>query len=619
MPASALVSGPILPNGPVLCRNLDALDDFQPEIRRRLAAIQDFNDARIVTGSDGHKVVLRSAGTDRIAWLGGSSMPSVSAAAILSGQADRRCNILLPTAGSGHEIRLLAQRLDNHCAVFAYEPDDATMAMVLSVVDLSDIIQHKRLVLLTGSLEEALIGFLRQHSGYDFPGKLYHHPTLDRGTLEARSRAVRAAAHRWQQDWRRLLTDAAAGVSRLRPDATTDRPRLLVISMDTSMQVGEHAARIERAARTLNWPTHVCIPDRPDRVNVLARIGAFRDHGSDLLVIVNGTSASVGANLPDDLPRACWFLESPALSAGALHDMECEPCIQASSDVVRDILVRRGAQPAAISTLEEGVDESPATIAAGSPESPRAPADALLYAHLLDDSPEAAGITLETHTQLWRQLVVEVKRHAGQLHGRDLARCLQAAQQSCGIDLQDDSMCNELITLAERRLWPSALAEAALACLTGVVSRIYVCGSGWQRTAHPAVDWMDPPGNTAKRWTLLSSARLLVVPHTDAFGLNLATEAVLVDTLPIMRVSDSDIKRHRPQTHGILRRLPWFKDPVDLAVHVRHWLEHDTQRHTLLADMRDTLLSEHSTASRLRQLMVLARQQARRRPGLSPA
>ena len=128
--------GPVSLDGPTFRANVAAIRVRQPDLADRLTGVCVPADARVVTGRDGTRTIQVSATDKTVAWLGGSSMPSVSASAVLTDFADKGTSAILPTIGTGYEQRVLAGKIGKTCSVFVYEPDTTHIAMVLSVVDL---------------------------------------------------------------------------------------------------------------------------------------------------------------------------------------------------------------------------------------------------------------------------------------------------------------------------------------------------------------------------------------------------------------------------------------------------------------------------------------------------
>ena len=143
-----MVNGVAIQSSERLDTNLAALRDRQPDVARQVSEIDTIEPARIVTGRDGADVVLLGEQDGCAHWLGGSSMPTISATALVSGYPHVNDNVLLASVGTGYEPPLLAERITGHSAVFVYAADAMQLRMALSVCDWSRHIAAGRIVVL---------------------------------------------------------------------------------------------------------------------------------------------------------------------------------------------------------------------------------------------------------------------------------------------------------------------------------------------------------------------------------------------------------------------------------------------------------------------------------------
>ncbi len=137
---------------PIFVKNIEALQPLQPELAKRLQASTISDSMQSTIGRDGSPVVVLGADAHRIEWLGGSSMPSISAPAALSGFVDHGSNVALPSVGTGYECAHLLQRLLPHEAVFVCEANTERLAAALCVVDLAEQLAGGRLIFLDGDI-----------------------------------------------------------------------------------------------------------------------------------------------------------------------------------------------------------------------------------------------------------------------------------------------------------------------------------------------------------------------------------------------------------------------------------------------------------------------------------
>ena len=170
-----------------LPKNLEALRGVMPASTARVEAVGEDVPAGFqeVVGTDGTPTFSRIVEVDgkkRVQWLGCTSMPRASAEAMVrsldvvsGGQ-----NGLGLSSGTGYEWAAFAEKLPAGQMVYVYEPDAAVLRMALTVCDLAVLIANRRVVLLTGTADEAgeeLSGFLSHCIGCEAPAVLHPLPT----------------------------------------------------------------------------------------------------------------------------------------------------------------------------------------------------------------------------------------------------------------------------------------------------------------------------------------------------------------------------------------------------------------------------------------------------------
>jgi hypothetical protein len=147
------------------------------------------------TGTDGSATFLRST-ADHLEWLGETSMPCASAAALVAGLNPGSSSGLGLSIGTGHEWLALLARLAQQHALYVYESDASLLRMALTVCDLAPHLASARIVLLAGpgdAAANALSQFLASHLGHEPPAVLHPLATLTgdrRNTLLSAGEAI---------------------------------------------------------------------------------------------------------------------------------------------------------------------------------------------------------------------------------------------------------------------------------------------------------------------------------------------------------------------------------------------------------------------------------------------
>ena len=106
---------------PNYTNNLRVLQDVQPALADVIHRVPLPAQARVTTGRDGSQTIQLPDETGRMVWLGGSSMPTVSAAELMGGFAYAGGNLSLLGIHTGVEPLLILAKLPPHAALFVIE------------------------------------------------------------------------------------------------------------------------------------------------------------------------------------------------------------------------------------------------------------------------------------------------------------------------------------------------------------------------------------------------------------------------------------------------------------------------------------------------------------------
>jgi glycosyltransferase involved in cell wall biosynthesis len=580
--------------------NLAALRVRQPEVAQRLEDLALPPGAQIAVGRDGQLVGCTCADDRRVSWLGGSSMPSFSAPALLASYFDKGVNVVLPTIGTGHEPRILAERLPRHCAVFVCEPDWVRLALALRVVDLAELLSAGRMVLVAGDTEQSLTAFLTEHEGYDFPTELYPLPIVRSAEAAALTGALERTGRRIDQIRRGEFECLTAALRQDRP-SPGPTPRATILSIDAYGGAVEQAECLRLAMERLGWPNTCRVPDAPQHCSLMARVRALAESRPDLVLLLNGTPGLVRNAIPADRAPVCWFLESPVLPAAGQEGLSACSRLLAASAPVRDQLIARGAMPDSITILETGVDDvvfRPLEDAARS-----APAAApTVVVDGLDLTPKAAGVGLDSHQILWNRLATTVGAAAETYTPAAMDALLRRAEKASGVELTDPRLRDEFRSVAASRLGKTGVARAAIEALLRRWPGLSLWGANWP--VHPTVAGahrgaVPPP---AERNGLFNSAIVLVLPYLDAAAVRFALEAIAAGCCPVWPHAGREILPDYPQTSGLLADVPTYRSFREMVDLTRRLLSHPKERARVVDPLRRQLLASHTVAHRLQTI-----------------
>jgi hypothetical protein len=564
--------------------NLEALAQRQAELARMLGEIEWPAGASIATGRDGAVVAIHGADNGTIDWLGGTSMPTVSAREVLGGPADRNLSVALASVGSGYEAMLLADRLDAHAAVFVCAPDPVDLILALHAVDWTRLLRSGRIVPLAGDIEMALRAFIEHHPGYQVPARVQRLPDVTPAELAERAAAVQRGAQQADTLQRRVLVRIGQQIARRRGRRKTSKPRVLVLSTDAVGGAIAFSQQVENGLVALGHDAARCVPDGPERCHRIARLTALRDHDPDGVLLLNNTPGGLGDHWPAGLPFACWFLESDALPGNALTGLaDCENLIAAST-AVRDRLVSAGARTETIHIVEPGVDDTayhplPAKAIAGAKAfGAGGPCDFAVIADGCDLSPAAAGIGLESHERLWRAAVEVCVQRMGA--GEDVAGdgLLARAEKVSGVRLTDTGQRGQFSGLLTARVLPTVAARVAVATLRRI-GTVGLWGAGWyadrddERAADESASSSGdvtaavargplPAPNLRNR--LYQAARLVVFPNAAPTALGEACAVLAAGGRPLIAQPDATVLARYPAGRRIFSRLPAYSGCTDL-------------------------------------------------------
>jgi hypothetical protein len=558
--------------------NVAALRAFQPDVANRLERTRIPPGIQAAEGRDGTATFLIPGEAGSREWLGGSSMPGVSAEALFAEFQSDGQSVALPGILTGVEPVVILARLPHHAALFVVESDPVRLKLVFHVRDYAELLVAGRLVFIVGNPDETLAqlcSFFEEHPGYELPAHLLSAPVLSaprRGevqrTLEQAGASVTAARSR-------LLKRASRALgTRLRQPLSGGCPRVAVLGYDPSAASLEQARRIERALTALNWPHRLCIPDRPGRAHHTARIHAIQEVDADLVLFVNSLPGSMRAFMPESLPVASWLLPGTALSEVAVGSPQCQSTpaetVFASARCVRDKLIEAGLPPETILPLAAGADD--ALVHPSTRPEDSCCVDVAILADVPDHRPEACGITLSSHRALWKALTRRVERDPGRGRGPSADAVLDLAQRDCGTHLQDPTVRGQFLELLATRLAPAAMARTSADLLVGEGYRVALWGLNWVLSGSARARWRGPIPTGRGFRDVLEGSRIVLFPIPSAGAVQAALDSLAGGACVICHQHDELLAAEYPGLGALAQHIPVYRTAGELLDAVRSLL-----------------------------------------------
>lgn len=525
----------------LLDENLRALAAVSPALADQIRSIAVPATVTAATGRDGRATYRLPDPAGQSIWLGRSSMPSVSAAALVEDCPDTGANVLLPSIGTGLEAVLLAGKLPAYCAVFVRLDDLLAARLALSLYDYAPDLLNGRIVLVPpGEPEDSLTAFFAAHPGYEFPTRMIRIPTLAPADLAG-------LVHSLELSGRRVAEVQTAEVERIvarlrsRPRrAIPPRPRVAVLTVDARAQTLSDVNAVAAAMAELGWSCTVCAPDRPQRCHVAARLAAVESAGADVVLMLNCAAGQTGALVPDRLPLVSWFLPSAAETAGFAGAAEARFLCLVSSPRLHAAARRAGIEDDRIETLATGartpwLAARPATGGPAFGRSVGGPAfgrsatgeqsafstagtvlldqvDVAILADVCDDRAEAANIALASYARLYDALRRRARDRLDATTPAAAEELIRECEGPTAVTLSEAVLREQFLAMILTRIMPAARLRAGLDELArrGRSVRVWGAVDGNLEGTEPVECRALPVGPDVR--ALFDSARVVFVP-----------------------------------------------------------------------------------------------------------
>ena len=459
-------------------RNLDALATRQPRVAEIIEAAPWPDGCAEAVGRDGSRTFRLGHEGGRPAWLGDSSMPSISAPAILEGLVSDGSNLVLPGVLTGWEAAVLIEKSWPHVAVFVLELDPSLARLALHLRDLSEAIERGRIVLLVGDDPVgALEAVIVDHPGYVFPAKLVRAPQCSAAQASAMQAALEAAGGRASAVHQSKMEERAARIRSRAREWAPDKPSVALLSVDPSPGAIAQVRRIERALDHLGWPFETCMPDRPDRCHLLARLATIDHVEADLVLMIDSIPGALEEHIPDDLPTASWILPGGRVDAAAASRCGQGHMYFCATQGVREALRAAGMEAVRVVELAVGADHL--LVGQESGDERRSSGRVAVFADLPDARPQACGLTMTSHVRLFEEVGAVLARRIQKCSASDAEALLTKAVRKTGIRLTDEVLRRQFIEGIERRLFPRLIGEHVARAMIDAGRQVSLRGVDW--------------------------------------------------------------------------------------------------------------------------------------------
>ncbi len=582
-------------SSPVFKQNISALRQRQARLADRLTVVELSDSFQCATGRDGSPVVILSNSEEQIGWMGGSSMPSVSAPAVLANFVDQGVNVAIPSIGTGYECMRLLKRVQRHCAVFVCEESTERLAAALCVIDLSKQIADGRLILLDGNVEKTLPEFINEHPGYDFPSQLITLPEFDTARFKSRTDAIHRACH-LAANCHQKLADALKESIRARERTPAGKLHVAVVSVDAVGGAIDHARRVKRAADVLGWTVSISVPDHPQSCSLVSRLHAVASAPVDFVLIINGPPSRLSEYLPGNVPVVSWFLDDSRIPPVAFDGIGELSYLVAASGEVQKQLIAQGGRAERIRLIEKGVDH---ILFCNPAESKARGESVVVIADAENLSPKAVQIGLESHEKLWNEMQRLVAQAADRKKSMNIPDLLKKAERSTGIKLNDDDLRKQFLSMVAARIPKTIVTRAAVEAMGASGVSVDLYGRQWH--SYESVGSFsrgDIPAEIgrAKR---LQQANCAVFAYIDAAAIGHSLEAIAAGCLPLMRDDHEDFLVGYPAVRKVLSKVPSFGTHTELQGLIRRFNAQNNEREQLVKTLQADLLDHQKTVDRL--------------------
>jgi len=576
--------------------NIAAVRDVAPRAADLLISAQPPDSLAIATGRDGETTLAWTDAEGGLRWLGHTTTPSISCAAIVDAFQPGLGNVLLFGFGQGGEVRRLLDRMAVHQAVIIVDPCAWGVAAAMRLRDYSaDILLRRLLVFVGDDAWGECRAFLTEQPGFLVPQRVLSWPWFEPESVATVSRQLAeiqtaVAAHRSAP---RSMAPARG--------ATRDGPAIAVVSNVPNDDARRIAAHLSAAARDLGASCERFVLDDPTSVHPLAVESALETMQPDVTILIDVVPSALHHALPKS-PVFVLCSHSQPLSEAWLRTVPPTVRLGVRNQRQRDQARTAGVPDARLTLI------APAAAACPANRRREARSSASCRLRLLGDAgdiaAESIGLHLRSHCRLWTTATDLINRRVDSYRDEDAAGILSAAERTLDIRLDSDEVRRGLTDRIRTSLGPALVRRAYALALSQAGVAFDVSGAGWSALPELAAHsrQLPPkPHDAAARlaeYDMLVSLETSGLAYTDLLDGLAAGQTGLVRSHPIDATPDGlaavlDIDRHvarfgsRAELVDLVRRCT--EDPSALATTSAAAAQHLNAAHTWQHRLRSIL------------------------------
>lgn len=599
---------------PFLEENLLALESVNPAAARMIRRAAPPDSSVPVRGRDGVATYSWTEPGGLLRWLGRSSMPSVSAPALIDAFQPGEAGILLYSMGHGGEIALLLGRIEPFQAIMVVEPAAWKAGLALRLHDFSEALRLRRLLVFAGDTAwDALGEFLLENPGFLEPQRVLAWPWFEPETISDISAQVSAINQKVNQRRAEFRSSrksaqradgvASADTTALRlaivaPTPTTRVRRLSHVLCAAASSMEGHALRLVRDDPSCAHPWSIedalarfrpsltlyidAGNDAPPRCPI--SVAGLTTHGPVCVLSRSGTVAEEGSAL---LSAGAWLAvpgekaSAAALAAGAASE--------------RMLVV----PPAALPIPRAACRSTDGRLA--------------FYADGACASAQAAGLHLATHLRIWSVAEEIIRETVDTCRPDSSLEIVQKAEARLKIRLESVEVRAGIAERLRMRLVPRIVCESYLVALVEAGLRFDLYGQGWRDhprfATHYRGEWPPPEqlGETLPDYSALvyigpgepDAADDFTSPLLDALAAGLVS--FVRGTPQPTRANEADAAVE-PALHA-----EQFNSRRELISRVRSYLSAPEAHRARAKALAERIQCQHTWHHRLRAIMASCR------------
>ncbi|MBN1492351.1 MAG: hypothetical protein JXA69_20735 [Phycisphaerae bacterium] len=482
--------------------NIAALKGVDAALADRLAGLAIPDSVEPCHARDGEATFRIRDADGRTRWFGGSSVPTASAAGLVSSFDAGTGNVLLHGIGHGTVVTLLLRALEPYRGVVVLETDPLAVALALRLHDYADALRSRRLVLVLGqpeTLESEFTTFLRTNEGYLCPERLLVWPWQTPND----SQQLQAIVERSRNVVYAERSEALAALQRQRPAASAEpfpeSPRVAVVALAASPDLWDWADEVVEAGRTLGWTTGAVLVRGPGDCHAVRLARQVADVGPDWVLALRASRSELGTVVGQDVPIVTWLDVPGGWSAERTQRLGPHDFVSVTSESLKETL-RQGGVPARQMAVLPHAGGCADAVANGA--KPRE-FDVAVLMDLASPDPAAAGITQQTHQMLWCEAAKLIRREIDSFTTSRGGAVVSAAEEKLKLALRDAGVRAKLAQGIGTLLGPALIAAELVRRLCAAGLRVHIWGTGWPAYGVEGPDYHGPlPAGDALRTTL---------------------------------------------------------------------------------------------------------------------